>query len=624
MNPRQTIDRFRLCISVVTVLYLGLATQNLLSCLLTSEHRDFGRVAFEAAGNATGPDSHLQLDALITDGRHLNWDSINDRQGWKTIATGSVLPSLTSEQDSRPSVLNFRCKRFVAVLQVNGWSGTVRIKRNGSLEQLLDIQDSDRGTVVLADPPAPRSVPLLIGAVVFFGVLAWWLGPIYRTRNGSVWLLVFLSSAHLLYWAALPVATNGDSSGYYGSIAPIFASGAPCYFPPGYPALLGILDGFSGPSLGNWITLVQHAMSVLAAWWLYLLLRRIASEPIAFLGGVLAGILIPAFTISQSVLAEMPTCFAMVGTVYFAIRSRDTGRFSNALVAGLFLGWAGTLRVVPLAGAGPAVCAVLLWGAGKKYIRQLGVLAVAAIVVVASPLVWFGIRTGRPELATSSGLHLYNRVLSEQKMVNEAGPATRRLRALLAGKELRADHWIVREQSAVRELDYTEQEKLLHAVALEGISKDPLRYALYTLQLAWRDYLAPTGWIPTWYESTAANPNLDDSPPLPFSASGLTWRWTQEDLQVTIWPILCWLALAGALLGLTHPQRSIVAALACIPIGYLLASGAVEYFSPRYNAALVPFVPILAVLSLDRTLWTAFVRSSLRRFKDTEAVRVSA
>jgi hypothetical protein len=624
MNSRQTIDKFRLCVTVITVLYLALATQTFFSCLLTSEHREFSPVALQAVGSPTGPESHLWLETIIVDGQRLKWDATDHMQGWGFIDRGGIFPSLQFKQSPGPSVLNFPCRTFVAILRPNHWSGSFRVLRNGAIEQILDIQDSNGGTVVLADPTAPPSAVLLIVAVVFFGALAWSFGPIYLKRSGSVWLILFLSAAHLLYWAALPVATNGDSSGYYDSITTIFASGLPSYFPPGYPGLLALLEGLAGRSLGSWITLLQHAMSVLTAFWLYLLLRRIVSEGTAFFGGVLAGVLIPVFTISQSVLAEMPTCFAMIGAVYFAARSRDTGRLSTATTAGLFLGWSGILRIVPLAGLVPAICAVLLWGTGSKYFRQLAVLAGAAIVVIISPLIWFGIRTGRPAFATSSGFHLYNRVLSEQKLIDESGPATRKLRSLLAGKDPRVDHWIVREQPGVRDLGYSEQEHLLHAVALEGIAKDRLGYGWYTLRLAWRDYVAPTDWIPTWYESTAPTPDLEDPPPVPFSASGLTWRWTQEDLQATIWPILCWLALAGTLLGLIHPQRGMVAALACIPIGYLLASGAVEYFSPRYNAAIEPFVAALAVLALDRALWGAFLRRLSQRFKHTGAVRVSA
>jgi len=591
---------------------------------VTSEHRDFRHIALEAVGSGTGSESHLWIDTIIVDGQRLKWDATDHLEGWRFVDRGGIFPLLQFEQTSGRSVLSFPCRRFVAILKPNHWSGSLRVLGNGALEQIFDIQDSNEETVMLADPPAPESAVLLIGAVVFFGALAWWLGPIYLNRRGNVWLILFLSAAHLLYWAASPVGTNGDSSGYFGSIATIFASGLPSYFPPGYPALLGILDGLAGPLLGSWITLLQHAMSVFTAFWLYLLLRRIVSEGAALLGGVLVGALIPVFTTSQSVLAETPTCFAMMGAVYFATRSRDTGRLSMAVAAGLFLGWSGTLRVVPLVGLAPAVCAVLLWGAGAKYHRQLAVLAGAAIVVMISPIVWFGVRTGRPALATSSGLHLYNRVLSEQKLIDEAGPATRKLRSLLAGKDPRADHWIVREQPGVRELGYKEQERLFRAVALEGIAKDRLGYAWYTLRLAWRDYVAPTGWVPTWYESPDPTPDLEDSPPVPFSASGLSWRWSQEELQATIWPILCWLALAGTLLGLVHPQRAIVAALACIPIGYLLASGAVEYFSPRYNAAIEPFVPALAVLALDRALWGALLRRLSLGFKHTEAVRASA
>jgi len=206
-------------------------------------------------------------------------------------------------------------------------------------------------------------------------------------------------------------------------------------------------------------------------------------------------------------------------------------------------------------------------------------------------------------LTNSVGFHLFNRVVTEQKQLDADGPATRVLLTLLEGKDPRGtSFWDLQEQGGVRDLDDSEAERLLYRVALEGIRKDPWGFLLFTPSLAWHMLLAPAAWIPVWGETVAVHPRLETPPPLAVTAASLAWRWTLEEIHGSLWPFLCWAAVAGTCLGLFLPQRNLILALAWIPAGYLLSSACVEYFSPRYNSAIVPFVAALAMVPLGLLL----------------------
>ncbi len=75
------------------------------------------------------------------------------------------------------------------------------------------------------------------------------------------------------FWAAQCIGTTNDSPGYVEAVSEFFREGQPGYFPPGYPALLGLVGSLSGDNLGKWVTLIQHGMVVLGAVWIHLLLR---------------------------------------------------------------------------------------------------------------------------------------------------------------------------------------------------------------------------------------------------------------------------------------------------------------------------------------------------------------
>jgi Dolichyl-phosphate-mannose-protein mannosyltransferase len=593
---RKPIDPLRLCITLATVIYLAFASQAALSFLITSPSPENGNVTIEVSGNqvAHAADSQdgLWVDALIVDGRLRRWGTADHTSEWEV--EDRVPPTLL-DRSSKSGVLTFRAKRFAALLRPAGWAGVIQVKRDDKLVQTRNVGASE-GPFTLEDPAAPQSATMFMVALILFTGCAWWFGPWLIGRKSIPWLVFSLAALHLLYWASEPVGTNSDSTGYLDSFLSVI-QGEPAYFPPGYPAFLGLVGSLTGRNFGSGVTLIQQGMVVLSAAWLYLLLRRILSEGVAFLAGILAGGVAPTFTLPQAVISETATCFAIIGALYFALRSSETGKMLFMVLAGAFMAWGGLLRVVPLVALFPAICLLHLWSPSRNNFRRLGITMAAALAILLLPIAWFGFRSGTPELADSTGFHLYNRVVEEQGLVNEEGPSTRRLIALMAGRDLRR---ISQEVSQQVGLDYAPAELLLRKVSLEGISKYPLPFLLGTFRLAWRTFMAPTNWIPYWASTTDALPRLEDASLLACTASSLAWREALEDFNRDAWPILCWAAIAGVLSSaFRRRQHPLVWAIAWIPVGYLLAGSSLEYFNSRYNAPVVPFVAVLAILPLD-------------------------
>jgi len=198
------------------------------------------------------------------------------------------------------------------------------------------------------------------------------------------------------------------------------------------------------------------------------------------------------------------------------------------------------------------------------------------------------------------GLHLFNRVVTEQKQLDENGAATKMLIDLLGGKDPKGvPHWQIREDTNIQKLGDGQQERLLRSVAIEGILKEPWAFVASTPYLAWKLLMADaSGWLPGWGGTSQRYPSLENPPVFAFTASSWSWRLTLEKIHKTFWPVLCWLAIAGVFIGLALPQHNLVLALAWVPIGYLLSSASVEYFNPRFNAPIIPFVTALAMIPL--------------------------
>jgi len=558
---------------------------------------------------ATPVDTQIWLRRLIIDGRLRRFDSTVTSDGWIPVAKlgGGVPPVLQRKPESGTSTLRFSGRSFVLVAEANPSRGSMQLVRNSVVTRTVELQPTT-GVFALDDVDSHVRVLACVLALLLGGAVTWRLRPWERTSRATLWLAGVLSSVHLLVWIGQCIGTTNDSAGYVSGAAALM-EGSPAYFPPGYPMLLGLLDGVSGVYLGNAVTLVQHAMMVAAGVWTYLLLRRLVCDRAALCGGLLAGALPPVLTMAQSIMSEPTALFAMSGAIYFAVRAVETGRVRFAVIGGALAGWAGLIRVVPLAGLIPALGAIFLlpWAARRPSL--LAAAGGALITVLLVPMIWFGLRSGDPVLADSAGFHLYNRVVTEQRLLDPGGATTRQLIGLLGADDpRRMTWWEVRAHARVSDLRYDVQERLLRGVAMEAIRAHPVAFAAFVPRLAVRELFAESApWIPSWPDALSPTIAIESPAILPLTAAAVRSRWDAEAVQRFLWPVLAGLSFAGVLVGLRLPQRGLVLALVLVPAGYLVATASLDYFAARHNVPVTPFVVALAVLP---TAWIGRRRSA--------------
>jgi hypothetical protein len=592
-----------------TIITLAFAAKASLGSFARSDQQEIETFEVEAGGDR---DFSVRITSIV-DGRALPFASMDHEGSWSAGNARQVLHGPTPDGRG-PSLLRFRGRELVLAVEGLAGSGFVGLSRGGASVVTMDPVTAGTGRRRLAfeSPSSSSGWPALALTLLLCTACAWWFGPIRAGRESMAWLVFYLSAFHLLVWVNQCVGSTNDSHAYVRAYAEI-VRGEPAYFPPGYPVFVGLVGSLAGDSLGRYVTMIQHGMIVAASAWIYLLLRRFVPEPVAFLAGIVAGALSPAPTLAQSVMSEAPTLFAMVGALYFAVRSVETEHWFPALVAGLLAGWAGLLRVVPLAGLVPAMGVIQGLSARSRRLRRVGITLAVTCAMIAFPLMWFGRRSGRLLLTDSAGFHLFNRVVNEQRQLDDDGPSTRILLGLLEDRSPRGvDVWRIVEQVERRSgMTESQIESLLGEVAREAIRKDPWAYLFFTPSLAVRIMLDGSlgEWILAWGETGVVHPRLETPPPLGLTASGLIWRWTLEDIYRRAWPKICLLAIGGVILGAVHPHRLPILALACLPAGYLLATAAAEFHCPRYNVPVMPFIVALAAVPLG-SVYERAVRSA--------------
>jgi hypothetical protein len=627
----------RLGITAATVVYLAFAVQGMLSDVVSPHNGESATYTIEIVDrpgvNGTDPGRQLYGLALVADGRTVRWNLAKLSGGWESPSLGTD-PKFLHKKNDEPSIVEFQARRFVAIFQPNLWSGLMRVRRNGQTLKVQEVRGVGWPHQVAISDGSPNSFwPLFLAAILAFGACAWWFGPVRQGRGFTPWLIFAVTVPHLLYWLTHPVGTNPDSRGYADSFLYFWQRGIPVSFPPGYSMLLGPLHVLAPDSAGLWVTGLQHVMLVLSVVWLFRILCRLMLPEIAFLASLVAGLISPSFTVQQAILSEAPTLFAITGALYFAIRASETEGARNAILAGLFTVWATLLRMVPIVAILPAF---LLWygslwygslwygslwygrgtgegspwkigSTGKLALRAAATTAVTIGVCFSLVFLWTWQSSNQVRLSNSAGMHLFNRVFPEQKLVNENGPATKRLISLLGGKDPRSlYHWEVSSLPQFQALGVDETERILRQASMESILNAPRIFAEYGLNLFWRSLIVPTDWIPPWADTTYVNPIYENSPLLPFAAGAEDWRENQEEWNRIFWPLFVWASLAGFAAGLFTRHWVLVLIMGWIPTGYLLVTTCAEVFCPRYNAPVTHFTIALAILPLDlivRKVW---------------------
>lgn len=601
--PRTPIDHgLEWLAFAIGVVLLGLTLGSMLDGRIGSTPGD--RAQYELRAVATDivdePGTGLSVPLILLDGKVARYPGEVEGTGWVEDPQIPAYRTAVLKLDGgvHEGTLRVQARTIAIAVRSDGWQGTISLHRNGKQIETMPI-DGWQGRFAWDDHGGPSALALVGGAglLALLALLA--IRPWRSEFRRRGWLVAVLATIHLAYWLGQPIGIDPDSFGYLGGITNLRA-GWPSYFPPGYSLMLWLAGGRANPALGGTVTLVQHGLCVALGYWCYRLLRDRAGIGAALMGGGMAALLPSVMQMSQALMSETLSGVAMLGTAWFASRWDTERRYLHACLAGLFLGIATLTRVVPLGAVGLGLVAWHLWGPDRQW-RPLMATCATAALVIAMPLAWFGLRSGQPRLANSAGLHIYNRAVFSQRLLDDNGDSTKVLLGLLAGEDPRGlAFWDLQARPSIRAIGYDRQVALLGGAAREAILAEPVRFLARSPVMAWDELRLTPFWdIAQWREIRSTEPaNFETSPLFATTAAGLGLRWRLEELQVVAWPLLLVAAAVGVFVGLRGPYRREVLAVLVVPASYLVASASLDMTLQRHVVDVTAFLVILAVLPL--------------------------
>jgi hypothetical protein len=559
-----------------------------------------------APHNTAAASGEIWLRLVYTDGRDRPLRSLERSGAWEDAGF-----ALVHRGDTQPAAVTARGKFVTACFLSTRTAGIVHVDGAPGLTEDVDLfRDQDASSLTcldlaggrLASPVSDRrrdvALRTLLAFVPLLVVAALWR-PWTSAGRLEGWIVVHVSVLHLLVWLTQAIGYNSDAIGYAQGFGPL---SHPTSFPPGYILVVAawgaIATGVTGLALAG----AQHVCMVLTVFGLQRMTRAIVPPDLASLGFLVTGSVAPTMFLPQTIMSENVALFGMAGALWIASRrgeaSAATGAWRRDLGTAACVAIATVTRVVPLAALPIPLALVYAVEHGfttRTLVRTARVLLCAAAVPLLLATGYWQ-RTGSFALTTSTGFHAYNRVVTEQVLIDRDGEATRRFLAIVGDRPLRGvPHWEIRQELHKRGFTYVDEERLLRDVAREGLWTAPMAFAVHSVLMTGREYAAnPMGHIPPSGDLTPI-PMFEDEPLLGLRSSTRFWRDDLDKMFDVVWRILLWAPLLGIVLLplLPGPARLTFLALLSVPVGYLFFGSLVEFFLDRYVVAVMPFILVL-------------------------------
>ena len=523
------------------------------------------------------------------------------------ILDGRLDSDLVARSHENVAPIRFRAQRAALVFLAQPGGGIARLTHDhgGSFDLDLTTWRSSKVTKIVSlegdrleaeidrTATAWRTAIALLPLLLLAACVRPWRGG----RPFLLWTLGHVALLHLLAWLTQPVGFNSDGAATLANFQ-LLLSGTPAYFPPGYPTLLGSCACLSPDHGELLVTLLQHGLMLLSLFCIFDLARGVLGDGLASAALLLTGSLAPTVFLPQAILSENLALATMAGATWCAARPGK----QNLVAAGLLLGLATITRAVPL----PALLLPVLllqWERSRLWpaVARTGVVLAIAVAVALLPASWNWLHSNDLVLSSGQGLHMFNRVVNEQRLVDPDAPSTAQLRAHLDGAPMvGVPHWEMSATLQRRGLSMAAAAELMGQVANDGLRANRLAFVQYSAGLAWRCYVAdPMPMVPQWREGCAPWPWLEGEPLMRANGGALRWRDDMEWLFGKLWPWLLWAPwLAVVVMPLCANGRRRFFALLLVPVGYLAATSLVEFYLSRYVVCVLPFALMLALAPL--------------------------
>lgn len=601
----STPQRWRLSLVLASCVFLAWSVHRSTPALVggdADERSYVVSVPAHAAGNPAAEGNDIWLLDVVADGRRLPLGRLDRTGSWEERDW-----ALVHRDDGRAATISFRGRRVLLAFLASRWSGVVHVGSPEGSKSALDLFHRQAAETTYAELSNGRLVSyandedenplraLWILALMLLAAVFW--RPWRSSTSFDKWAMAHVALLHLVVWMTQGVGYSNDTHGYMEG-AGQFAAGRAAYFPPGYSLFLAPWQALAPEATGLAVTASQHVLMVLTLVGLARMSRAWLSRDWPAAALLLAGSLSPTLFLPQAIFSENLALFGMSGALYLVWSGGPHGSARRDVTAGVLAGWAALARVVPFAAVAAPVLLLFISHeriSRRAILRTARVLsAAAAVVVVAGGWIWHN--SGTFAVANSQGLHLYNRAVTEQNLLNRDGSATQRFLALMDHRPLHGlAHWHVTPVLQEQGLAYGEMERLMGDVAWEGIRSRPGAFFSHSLGMVAREYRAnPVSRFPMWASRTLPIPELENEPVLGVHIGSVLWRRDQDRVFATLLPALSLAPILGLMLLPWLAGRLVYLALFILPIGYLSASAFMEYFSARYVICVLPFMLILA------------------------------
>jgi hypothetical protein len=206
------------------------------------------------------PDNGTLITRLLADGKALRGEDAELKGDWvsywdRTLSHPNTTELASISFNARSAVVLFDRLNHCGHLSISGPDGTIWKDTS---------KDCDRGgryrRFLAVDLPAPARRPhwSLVVWLAAFLILAAVTQSWTSRRRLEVWLLIYLAVLHLLFWSTQPVGLLTDSLKQLPTLKANILLGAPAYFPPGYPMLVGLAYFISRTLTGSVITMLSR------------------------------------------------------------------------------------------------------------------------------------------------------------------------------------------------------------------------------------------------------------------------------------------------------------------------------------------------------------------------------
>lgn len=474
-----------------------------------------------------------------------------------------------------------------------------------------------------------------------------------RSGRAVLWAALASVAVSILSFCAFPLIPLQNDSIDYWNFSRYLQGRVPAvslFLPPGYPALLALVEKVSGPDVGPVLLGIQHVLRLVPFAMFFMMARLWPASAAPGVGAWLWAIFPESYLFAHYLMSESLGIALVSASMSAVLWLGARPGPARSMLAGAVIGALALTRpaggILLLAASLP-----LLRGKAGRAFVNLSALLGAFVLALLPWAIHNRLQSGTLMPVNSAGRHLFNRVVAEDGLVAPGDREMAWLNSLIGfGANARPTYWWnYAPRLAGRGISESESDSRFLGIALRALRAHPFKYAFRTVtgavRIAFWPFTAPpdasgyrrletelcypadAGAVQSWVSRRI--PGLPEASSLQDRLGG-EWRANIAGSVFRVW-VFAWRAVLGwwpaqyvfLLIGLVcllfNPDRwgrrpagsgagggEKVVAVAVLT--GLLAHAAFEMPVPRYG---LPFLPLVLLA------WSAGLMAVYRFFAES-------